>query len=99
LENRRAACCAPLPTLDSVGIIEIEELKRAKDQRPFLPITIRMADGREIRVTHPDVVSLGGDQPRVAICSRPNGGRDLNEVALITSLGMSAPSEAEPTRG
>ena len=58
-----------------------------------------MADGREIRVTHPDAVSLGGDQPRVAIYSRPNGGQDLIEVALITSLGMSAPSEAEPTRG
>jgi len=79
--------------------MEVEELKRAKDQRPFLPFLIRMADGREIRVTHPDAVSWGGDQPRVAICSQPDGGWDIIEVALITSLGMSAPRETEPARG
>jgi hypothetical protein len=79
--------------------MKVEESERAKDQRPFLPFSIRMADGREIRVTHPDAVSWGGDQPRVAICSRPDGGWDVIEVALITSLGMPAPRESEPTRG
>lgn len=79
--------------------MKIEEFKRAKDQRPFLPFAIRMADGREIRVTHPDAVSWGGDQPRVAICSQPDGSRDVIEVALITSLGMSAPKEAESRKG
>ncbi len=79
--------------------MKIEEVKRAKDQRPFLPFSIRMADGREIRVTHPDAVSWGSDQPRVAICSRPDGGRDLIEVALITSMGRSAPRQTEPARG
>jgi hypothetical protein len=79
--------------------MKIEELERAKDQRPFQPFAIRMADGREIRVTHPDAVSWGGEQPRVAICSQPDGGWDAIEVAPITSLGMSAPRESAPRKG
>jgi hypothetical protein len=33
--------------------VKIDELKKAKDQRPFQPFHLRMADGREIQVTHP----------------------------------------------
>jgi hypothetical protein len=76
--------------------MKIEELKRAKDQRPFQAFAIRMADGREVRVTHPDAVSWGEEQPRIAICSQPDGGWEVIDVALITSLGMPAPKEAQP---
>jgi len=43
--------------------VKIDELKKAKDQRPFQPFHVRMADGREIQVTHPDAVAWHPDTP------------------------------------
>ncbi len=51
--------------------MRIDELKRAKDERPFRPFLIHMADGREITVRHPDAVAW--DNPRIAICATPGG--------------------------
>jgi hypothetical protein len=71
----------------------IDELKRAKDERPFRPFLIRMADGREIPVRHPDAVAW--DNPRLAIWATP-GGWEFIDVALITSLAMRNEGDAEP---
>jgi hypothetical protein len=82
--------------------MRIEELKRAKDERPFLPFVIHMADGREITVRHPDAVAW--DSPRVAICATPEGW-EVIEVGLITSLAMrhqgepGAPRKRKPKGG
>jgi hypothetical protein len=67
--------------------MKIEELKRAKDQKPFQPFFIRAADGREVQVRHPDAVAWYEDSPRVAICATKDGW-EVIEVALITSLAM-----------
>lgn len=73
--------------------MRIDELKRAKDERPFRPFLIHMADGREITVRHPDAVAW--DNPRIAICATP-GGWEVIDVALITSLAMRNEGKAEP---
>jgi hypothetical protein len=72
--------------------MRIEELKKVKDQHPFQPFTIRMADGREIEIRHPDAVAWGGDHARIAFCIVPGGGWEIIDVALVTSLGMQAPA-------
>jgi hypothetical protein len=74
--------------------MRIDELKRAKDERPFRPFLIHMADGREITVLHSDAVAW--DNPRIAICATP-GGWEVIDVALITSLAMR--NEGEPGTG
>jgi hypothetical protein len=71
--------------------MRIEELKKAKDQRPFVPFLIRMADGRELEVRHPDAVAWDDGSPRTAVCVPPGGGWEVIEVALITSLGTPIP--------
>ncbi len=38
--------------------VQIDELKKAKDQRPFQPFRIRMADGTEIEIKHPDAAEI-----------------------------------------
>ncbi len=76
--------------------MRIDELKRAKDERPFRPFLIHMADGREITVRHPDAVAW--DNPRIAICATP-GGWEVIDVALITSLAMRNEGKAEPGTG
>ena len=37
--------------------MRIEELKKAKDRRPFEPFEVRMADGRSLLIKHPDAVA------------------------------------------
>jgi hypothetical protein len=70
--------------------VKIDELKKAKDQRPFQPFHVCMADGREIQVTHPDAVAWHPDTPRIAVFIVPGGGWEIVDVALITSLGGQA---------
>ena len=50
--------------------MKIAEIKDAKDQRPFQPFLIRMADGREIQVMHPDAIAW---EPMVADEDEDNG--------------------------
>jgi hypothetical protein len=84
--------------------MKIAEIKDAKDQRPFQPFLIRMADGREIEVMHPDAIAWepmiadedNGEpaEPLTAICVVPGGRREIIELALVTSLGL-APAAQE----
>jgi len=77
--------------------VKIDELKKVKDQRPFQPFSMRMADGREIKVRHPDAVAWDSDRPRIAICVVPGGEWEVIDVALVTSLGLQTPAPpAEP---
>jgi hypothetical protein len=70
--------------------MKFDELKKVKDQRPFQPFLVRMADGREVPVNHPDGIAWQPDSPRIAIVAAPGGGWEVIEIALITSLGVQA---------
>ena len=74
--------------------MKIEELKRIKDQRPFQPFEIRTADGRAITVRHPDTLAWDPESPRIVICLIEGGAWEIIDVALITSLGISAPKRS-----
>jgi hypothetical protein len=71
--------------------MKVDELKRAKDQRPFQPFEIRTADGRSITVRHPDTLAWDPASPRTAVVLVEGGGWEFIDVALITSLGIPAP--------
>jgi hypothetical protein len=76
--------------------VRIEELKRVKDERPFRPFVIRMADGNEVRVTHPDALAWAVlepdedngevEEPDIVFCVIPNGNRVVIDLALVTAL-------------
>jgi hypothetical protein len=72
--------------------VKLDEIKKVKSQRPFLPFLVRIADGREIRVTHPDGIAWMDDNPRIVICGQPNGW-EIVDVGLITSLAIQTPSQ------
>jgi hypothetical protein len=74
--------------------MKIDELKRVKDQRPFRPYLIRTADGREIKVTHPDAISWGAEGGRILSYVSPADEWELIDIALVTSLA-SVPAAAE----
>ena len=61
----------------------IRELLRAA---PFQPFIIRMADGHEYRVDHPDfVLASSTDVPQVAI-EEPDGRTHFVSVLLMASI-------------
>ncbi|MGO9598953.1 MAG: hypothetical protein ACLP7Q_13270 [Isosphaeraceae bacterium] len=78
--------------------MKLDEIKRAKDQRPFQPFLIRMADGREIRMSHPDAISWDEESPRMAFAIS-KGEHCWIEVALIRSLVLTVPASGEPEDG
>ena len=64
---------------------------------PFQPFVIRMADGREYRVDHPDfVLAAASDVPQV-ILEEPDGTVHFLSVLLITSVGQISASNAAQT--
>ena len=72
--------------------MKIDEIRRAKNQRPFQPFRIRMADGHEIRINHPDAVAWDErDSPRV-LTALSGGERYWVEVALITAIVEDVPT-------
>ena len=54
---------------------------------PFQPFVIRMADGREYRIDHPDFVLAASDTPQV-IVEEPNGSVHFLSVLLMTSVNQ-----------
>jgi hypothetical protein len=59
---------------------------------PFLPFVIRMADGREYRIEHPDfVLAAANDVPRITIEELDGSQHNLSAL-LITSVEVAAPA-------
>ena len=65
----------------------IRELLQAS---PFQPFIIRMADGREYRIEHPDfVLAPSTEVPQITI-EEPDGRHHFLSALLITSVERSA---------
>ena len=59
---------------------------------PFQPFVIRMADGHEYRVNHPDfVLAASTDIPQVTI-EDPDGSQHYLSALLITSVEKVGPT-------
>ncbi len=65
--------------------MKIEDLRRIKNQRPFMPFRIRMADGNEIEIKHPDALAWGDESPRLVYCISGNEHYWI-DVALATAI-------------
>ena len=64
---------------------------------PFRPFVIRMADGREYRIDHPDfVLAAATDVPQVTV-EKPDGSTHFLSALLISSVELVPvePSRAE----
>lgn len=77
--------------------MKIEDIKRAKDQRPFQPFEIRIADGRSIVVGHPDALAWNDpESPRTVLCITEGGGHVAGDPGLemvgrrVVGLGIPA---------
>lgn len=64
----------------------IEEVRKLKYRRPFEPFLIRLEDGRELRIVHPDGVAWDlATSPRRLVAIHENGW-DIVEMGQIASV-------------
>ncbi len=61
---------------------EIQALYRAQ---PFRPFTLHLADGRQVRVQHPELMALS-PTGRGAVVYGRDGALEIIDVMLVTSL-------------
>ena len=62
-----------------------EDLLKAHQGRPFQAFTLHLADGRRIRVPHPEFLAM---RPKARTCSvaLPDGTHVVIDVMLVTSI-------------
>ena len=53
---------------------------------PFQPFVIRMADGKEYRIEHPDFVLAASSDVRQITIEDPDGSVQFLSVLLVTSI-------------
>ena len=64
--------------------MDVNTIREAVLQRPFKPFTLRLNDGREFRVPHPEFVAVS---KRVVLLIRPDNEAGIYlEPVLIASL-------------
>src|SRR5438552_17616904 len=84
-------------SLDEVAekkpIMNIEVIREAVRQRPFKPFTLRMNDGREFFIPHPEFVLVA--RRAIAVVKEPTGVIVQLEPVLIASMEF----EEEKTPG
>jgi len=65
-----------------MSIVEIRRVHRA---RPFRPFWICLADGREIRVAHPEFLMVVPDM-RTLVVGVPRVGLEIIDAPLVTGI-------------
>ena len=69
----------------------IEQLRTTHRAAPFVPFTIRMADGRQFPIPHPDFLSMS-PAGRTAVIFHPDGSASIVDLLLMTELELAAPT-------
>jgi hypothetical protein len=63
----------------------IEQLRRFHTTRPFRPFDIYLADGRQIRVDHPEILASSPTGRTIAVYSDPEAA-EIIDLLLVTSI-------------
>jgi hypothetical protein len=70
-----------------------EQLPKLIKATPFTPFTIRTADGREIKVLHPEAIAYPGG--RIAVVVSPDESVDIIDLLLVPTLQILGPGQVE----
>jgi hypothetical protein len=72
-----------------------EALSRAHRARPFRPFRLRMADGGEVSVPHPEFLAYNGTG-RMAVVTDEGDGAEWVDLLLVVSLRFAGEPVAAP---
>jgi len=70
-----------------------EQLRTAHRTMPFRPFTIRMADGRQFSIAHPDFLSMS-PSGRTVVVYHPDDSASIVDLLLMTELELAPPSSS-----
>lgn len=65
--------------------MQMKDLQKVYKAQPFEPFVIHIADGRKVRVDHPDFMALS-PTGRATVVFDKSGGFEIIDLLLITSL-------------
>jgi hypothetical protein len=75
--------------------VTAEQLRTTRHASPFQPFTIRMADGRQFQIPHPDFLSMS-PTGRTAVVYHADGSASIVDLLLMTELELSRPASPHP---
>lgn len=75
-----------------------EEIRKAQKAEPFQPYWLRLADGREYKVPHPEFLVMTPDGRTVVVIT-PDNSLDILDGMLITSLHFDKPPQKRNGKG
>src|SRR4051812_42132750 len=81
---------------ETMDPIVIREAVRAQ---PFQPFILRLADGREFNVQHPEFLAVGANGRTVVFVHPEDGRVAIVNALLIISLERAAPAPPAPGNG
>lgn len=67
--------------------MRIDDLRKAHQTRPFTPFTIRVADGREYVVSHPEFLAFSITGRTVTVAT-PDDWYEIIDTMMIASVHM-----------
>jgi hypothetical protein len=62
-----------------------KEIRKLHEASPFRPFVIHMADGRKVRVVHPEFMATA-PPARTIVVYQPDGSFEIVDVLLVTAL-------------
>jgi hypothetical protein len=72
-----------------------ELLQRHIHRTPFVPFVLRLADGQQLRVPHPDFISHAPNT-RTAAVALPDGSFEYVDLLLVVGLVTDEPALSKP---
>lgn len=66
--------------------VTIEQMREALKNEPFRPFVIHIADGRQVRVAHPEFVAFTGGGRTIIVGASKGDGFQILDLLLVTSL-------------
>jgi hypothetical protein len=79
--------------------MDASALREAIRTRPFRPFRLRLADGREVPIPHPDFVAVAPNGRRVVVFNPLDDAMSILEPLLILSLEFAATATGTPPAG
>ncbi len=75
----------------------IQDIRKLYEARPFRPFDIHMADGRRVRVAHPEFMATA-PAARTVVVYQANGSFDVIDLLLVAALRVHADGAAKKKR-
>jgi hypothetical protein len=75
----------------------VEQLRKAHQAQPFEPFVVRTGDGREFRVSHPEVLAVS-PAGRTIVIMTAGGAHEVIDLLLVTSLRVGDGQARGPRR-